>query len=69
MDVVEKRGGAYMCKNNLISPKASIIVPVYNVENSISRCLKSLQTQTLSNIEIILIDDGSLDQSAHITEY
>ena len=68
MDVVEKRGGAYMCKNNLISPKASIIVPVYNVENSISRCLKSLQTQTLSNIEIILIDDGSIDKSGAICE-
>ncbi len=44
----------------------SIIVPVYNVENQIERCIKSLLSQTYKNIEIILIDDGSTDNSYNI---
>lgn len=43
-------------------PYLSIIVPVYNVENYIHKTIKSLQEQTLSNIEIILVDDGSQDK-------
>lgn len=42
----------------------SIIVPVYNVENYIDRCIQSLIKQTYKNIEIILINDGSTDGSA-----
>lgn len=41
----------------------SIIVPVYNMENSIEKTIKSLLNQTYNNIEIILIDDGSTDNS------
>lgn len=41
--------------------KVSIIVPVYNVEKYLSRCMKSLMNQTLKDIEIILVDDGSPD--------
>lgn len=41
----------------------SIIVPVYNVENIINNCLNNLLNQTYSNIEIILVDDGSKDDS------
>ena len=41
----------------------SIIVPVYNMENSIETCVKSLQSQDYDNVEIILIDDGSTDKS------
>lgn len=44
-------------------PLISIIVPVYNAEGSLSRCITSLQTQTWKNLEIILIDDGSSDHS------
>lgn len=43
--------------------KISIIIPVYNVEKYINRCIDSLLEQTYKNIEIILIDDGSTDQS------
>ena len=41
----------------------SIIVPVYNVEKYIAKCLDSLVNQTYLNIEILLIDDGSTDKS------
>lgn len=44
----------------------SIIVPVYNVEKFLDRCLESLINQTLKNIEIICINDGSTDNSSKI---
>lgn len=43
--------------------KVSIIVPVYNVEKYIQRCVESIRTQSYQNLEIILIDDGSKDLS------
>mgnify|MGYP003209525081 CR=1 FL=1 len=46
----------------------SVIVPVYNVENLIERCVKSIIAQTYSNIEIILVDDGSSDSSGLICD-
>ncbi len=46
----------------------SIIVPVYNVEDYIERCLKSLVKQTYQNIEIIVINDGSPDDSQKIVD-
>lgn len=44
-------------------PKISIIVPVYNAENTIERCAKSLMEQTMQDIEIIFVDDCSTDDS------
>ena len=41
----------------------SIIVPIYNAQNYLNRCLDSLLAQTLEDIEIILINDGSKDDS------
>lgn len=51
-----------------MKPKVSVIVPVYNVEKYLSKCLKSLCEQTLKDIEIICINDGSTDNSPNILE-
>ena len=50
-------------KKNDMNVKVSIIVPVYNVERYIKKCLDSLVCQTLNNIEIIVVNDGSPDNS------
>lgn len=42
-------------------PKISVIVPVYNVEKYLDRCIQSILNQTLKELEIILVDDGSPD--------
>lgn len=46
--------------------KISIIVPVYNLQNELKRCVFSIQAQTYSNIEIILVNDGSTDDSWNV---
>lgn len=43
--------------------KVSIIIPSYNIENYIERCLKSCINQTFDDIEIIVINDGSTDKT------
>ena len=48
--------------------KVSVIVPVYNVEKYIDKCLNSLVNQTLKEIEIILVNDGSPDNSQEIID-
>ena len=49
-----------------MSKKISIIVPIYNVEQYLDKCIESLVNQTYKNLEIILIDDGSKDNSRKI---
>lgn len=46
----------------------SVVVPIYNVENYLERCLKSIINQSYKNIEIILVDDGSSDNSGKICD-
>lgn len=46
----------------------SIIIPIYNVEKYLEKCIKSIINQTYRNLEIILINDGSTDESAKICE-
>lgn len=55
-------------RDNSNTPKVSIIVPVYNTELYLVECINSLIGQTYSNIEIILIDDGSTDKSGQICD-
>lgn len=50
------------------SPKISVIVPVYNVEQFLPRCIDSILTQTFTDFELLLIDDGSKDQSGKICD-
>ena len=47
-------------------PKVSIVVPIYNVEKYLRQCLDSIIHQTLKDIEIICVDDGSTDSSPEI---
>lgn len=49
-------------------PLISVIVPVYNVAEYLSECIESILKQTYSNLEIILIDDGSIDGSGQICD-
>ena len=49
-------------------PKISIVIPMYNVEKYIGDCLESILAQTYTNYEIIVVDDGSMDDSARIAE-
>ena len=57
-------------ENNLVSnailPLVSVIVPVYNVAEYLPDLLDSLRKQTFSNIEILLINDGSIDSSREL---
>ena len=49
-------------------PKVSIIVPVYNVEKYLAECVDSILNQTVQDIEVILVDDGSTDHSPVICD-
>lgn len=48
------------------SPVISVIIPVYNAEKYLAQCLNSVRNQTIKNIEIICVDDGSADKSPEI---
>ena len=58
---------------NTISIKSnahiSIVVPIYNVEKFLNKCISSIVLQSYSNLEIILVNDGSTDSSGEICEY
>lgn len=52
----------------MTTPVLSIIVPVYNVEEYLARCIDSVLTQTFTNFELILVDDGSPDRCGEICD-
>ena len=49
-------------------PLISIIVPVFNIEDYIAECIESIRKQTCHNLQIILVDDGSSDNSGKICD-
>ena len=51
-----------------MKPKISVIVPIYNAELYLEQCIESVLNQTLRDIELLLIDDGSTDNSLQICE-
>lgn len=52
----------------MIKGLVSVVVPIYNAHNYLFTCLSSLKNQTYSNIEVLMIDDGSKDDSARICQ-
>jgi len=57
-----------MKKKDEVNPMISIIVPVYNVEDFVLECLGSISRQSYKNIEVIIINDGSIDNSLKLCE-
>ena len=51
-----------------MSPLVSVVVPVYNVEAYVGKCLDSIDAQTYDNVEIVIVDDGSTDGSREVCE-
>ena len=51
-----------------MNPEISIIVPIYNTENYLRRCIDSILTQSFENFELILVNDGSTDNSRKIID-
>ena len=49
-------------------PLVSVIIPVYQAENFVTECIRSVQAQNYPELEIILVDDGSTDGSAAICD-
>lgn len=49
-------------------PKVSVVVPVYNVEDYVEKCLRSILGQTFTDIEVLAVDDGTKDSSGEICE-
>src|SRR5215210_3415529 len=49
-------------------PRVSVVVPIYNVEPYLEECLESLAGQTMGDLEVVMVDDGSTDRSPAIAE-
>lgn len=53
---------------SLKGPVVSVIVPVYNVQNFIGKCIESILSQTFKDFELLLVNDGATDHSKEICE-
>lgn len=56
-------------KTDIRKKLVSVVIPVYNVENYLERCVKSVIEQDYHNLEILLVDDGSTDRSGEMCDY
>ena len=52
----------------LMKAKVSVVIPIYNVEDKVARCLESILTQSLHDLEIIVVDDGTPDNSMQVVD-
>lgn len=52
----------------LMKAKVSVVIPIYNVEDKVARCLESILTQSLHDIEVIVVDDGTPDRSMQVVD-
>ena len=52
----------------LMKAKVSVVIPIYNVEDKVDRCLESILTQSLHDLEIIVVDDGTPDNSMQVVD-
>ena len=52
----------------LMKAKVSVVVPIYNVEDKVARCLESILTQSLHDLEVIVVDDGTPDHSMQVVD-
>ena len=53
----------------MAAPKVSVIVPVYNTEKYLQQCITSITSQTIREIEIIIVDDGSREECAVLCDF
>lgn len=68
MDRQVMENGTIFALHEHTNKKVSVIVPLYNMDTLISKCIKSLIDQTYSNIQIVIIDDGSTDKSGKLAD-
>lgn len=52
----------------MFQKKVSVIVPVYNAQDYLERCVESIRNQTFRNLEILLVDDGAKDKSPQMCD-
>lgn len=63
-----EKGDEWMQEITQDTPLISVVVPVYNVEKYLERCVESIKIQTYKNLEIIIVNDGSQDSSGELCE-
>ncbi len=67
------KSGDFVCKSvklsNSVDKKLSVVIPVYNSEKFLCRCVDSILLSSFKDLELIIIDDGSFDNSSHIIDW